>query len=77
MFVTSSSNKLLVSAGDWDNSFRVESLEKGKIIACVAYHQGAWCWLYVFMEWRGGEGGILLSQLLAGRGGWRECDGRG
>ena len=45
MFVASRSNKLLVSAGHWDNSFRVESLEKGKIITCVAYHQGegAWC----------------------------------
>ena len=55
MFVTSRSNKLLVSAGHWDNSFRVESLEKGKTIARVAYHQGAWCsWLYVLIEWRGG-----------------------
>ena len=41
----------------------MESLEKEKIIARVAYHQGAWYWLYVLIEWRG-------------RGGWRECDGR-
>ena len=40
MFVASRSSKLLVSAGHWDNSFRVESPEKGKIIARVAYHQG-------------------------------------
>jgi len=63
MFANSCSNKLLVSAGHWDNSFRVESLEKGKIIARVAYHQGAWCWLYIFIKWRG-------------RGGRGECHGR-
>ena len=73
MFVVSCSNKLLVSAGHWDNSFRVESLEKGKIIARVAYHQGAWYWLYVFMEWRGGDGGMLLSQLLAFSLSWCAC----
>ena len=43
--------------GQWDNSFRVESLEKGRIIAWVAYHQGAWYLLYVFIEWRSRRGG--------------------
>ena len=59
MFVASRSNKLLVSAGHWDNSFRVESLEKGKIITCVAYHQGegAWC----FTGGGGGGGGGIGS----------------
>ena len=56
MFVASRSNKLLVSAGHWDKSFRVQSLEKGKIITPVAYHQGegAWC----FTGGGGGGGGI-------------------
>ena len=40
----------------------MESLEKGRIIARVAYHQGAWYWLYVFIKWRERGGG--------------ECDGR-
>ena len=58
MFVASRSNKLLVSAGHWDNSFRVELLEKGKIVARVAYHQGegAWCFtggrVRVRRDWR-------------------------
>ena len=68
MFVTSRSNKLLVSAGHWDNSFRVESLEKGRIIARVAYHQGAWYWLYVFIEWRGGGRGGGSVMAGTGRG---------
>ena len=58
MFVASRSNKLLVSAGHWDNSFRVESLEKGKIVARVAYHQGegAWCFTGGRGEGEGEEG---------------------
>ena len=63
MFVTSRSNKLLVSAGHWDNSFRVESLEKGKTIARVAYHQGAWCCLYVLIN---GEEGVVGESVMAG-----------
>jgi WD40 repeat protein len=39
MFVASRTNKLLVSGGHWDNSFRVISSDKGKIIARVEYHQ--------------------------------------
>ena len=68
MFVASRSNKLLVSAGHWDNSFRVESLEKGRIIARVAYHQGGLYCLYVCTSQNGEDGlgmgvGVLGERL--------------
>ena len=40
LFVLSPNNKYIVSAGHWDNSFRVHLVEKGKISARVTHHNG-------------------------------------
>ena len=40
LFLLSPNNKLLVSCGHWDNSFRVYSIEKGKLSARTEHHNG-------------------------------------
>ena len=40
LFVLSPNGKSLVSGGHWDNSFRVISCEKGKVVSRVTYHTG-------------------------------------
>lgn len=40
LFVLSPNNKLLVTCGHWDNSFRVFSIEKGKLLARNEHHNG-------------------------------------
>lgn len=40
LFVLSPNSKLLATAGHWDNSFRVHSVDKGKLIARLAHHNG-------------------------------------
>ena len=38
LFILSPNNKLLVTGGHWDNSFRVYSIDRGKLNARVAHH---------------------------------------
>ena len=40
LFVLSPNSKHLVSSGHWDNSFRVHSVEKGKLSSRIAHHNG-------------------------------------
>ena len=40
LFVLSPNNKLLATAGHWDSSFRIHSVDKGKLIARLAHHNG-------------------------------------
>lgn len=40
LFALSSNNKLLLTAGHWDNSFRTYSLEKNKMVARTTHHTG-------------------------------------
>ena len=40
LFVLSPNNKYLVSGGHWDNSFRVHLVERGKLSARIAHHNG-------------------------------------
>lgn len=40
LFVLSPNSKYLVSGGHWDNSFRVHSVEKSKLSARIAHHNG-------------------------------------
>lgn len=40
LFVLSPNNKYLVTAGHWDNSLRVHSIERTKITARVLHHNG-------------------------------------
>lgn len=40
LFVLSPNNKLLVTGGHWDNSFRVYSVERGKLTVRTSYHNG-------------------------------------
>ncbi len=40
LFVLSPNSKYLVSGGHWDNSFRVHSVEKYKLSARIAHHNG-------------------------------------
>lgn len=39
-FVLSQNNKLLVTGGHWDNSFRVFSVDKSKLIERIDHHNG-------------------------------------
>lgn len=43
LFVLSPNNKLLVTCGHWDNSFRVYSIEKGKLLTRNEHHNGQLC----------------------------------
>ena len=40
LFVLSPNNKYMVSGGHWDNSFRVHLVERGKLVARIAHHNG-------------------------------------
>lgn len=40
LFVLSPNNKLLVTGGHWDNTFRVHSIEKGRLAFRVHHHNG-------------------------------------
>ena len=40
LFVLSPNSKHLVSGGHWDNSFRVHSVEKNKLLARISHHNG-------------------------------------
>ena len=42
LFVLSPNNKLLATAGHWDNSLRVHSVEKNKLVARLTHHNGMW-----------------------------------
>ena len=40
LFILSPNNKLLVTCGHWDNSFRVFSIERSKLLARIEHHEG-------------------------------------
>ena len=40
LFVLSPNNKLLITGGHWDNSFRVVQIDKGKLTKRINHHNG-------------------------------------
>ena len=50
LFVLSPNVKYMVTGGHWDNSFRVQLVEKAKLVARIAHHNGGW-WVWSLLWW--------------------------